>query len=393
MGGRRPLFAALLLAAAFAIAGCERRPGAAGEDATPAWPGHVEILDRDAAVPDLADSLAEAVATGHPTGDSDEDGRGDFTLLALSAGSGYGAFGAGLLTGWSEAGTRPEFDVVTGTSTGALAGALVFAGPAYDDVLEEMYTTLSREDILRFRPLGFLSASVGDPGPLEEKIEAIVDEAFLDRIAAEHARGRRFYVATTDLDRSRPVVWDMGAMASVRDGERLERFRAILLASAAIPVMFPPVYVPTRDGGWAMHADGMLFAPVLLSAFMLEAPRRHAGEDLPLHAWFVVNSKLAPSVDRDPVAPNLAGVSLATLSALVRAMKRKGLVEAYALAKAAGATFSLAYIPDDFPVRGGSKAFLKEDMQDLFAYGRSLALSGDPWVSAPPGFPIVGPAD
>jgi Patatin-like phospholipase len=72
--------------------------------------------------------------------------------LAVSGGGDNGAFGAGLLNGWTAAGNRPEFKLVTGVSTGALIAPFAFLGPAYDDKLKKVYTTITPKDILTRAP-------------------------------------------------------------------------------------------------------------------------------------------------------------------------------------------------------------------------------------------------
>ena len=64
-------------------------------------------------------------------------------LLAISGGGADGAFGAGLLTGWTQAGTRPAFKLVTGVSTGALTAPFAFLGPAWDKQLTAVRTPSS----------------------------------------------------------------------------------------------------------------------------------------------------------------------------------------------------------------------------------------------------------
>src|SRR5206468_5122524 len=137
-----------------------------------------------------------------------------FNVLVLSGGGAYGAYPAGILCGWTEAGTRPSFDVVTGVSTGALVATLAFLGPARDPDLRRFYTTVTNKDVFAERRpevAGVLGESLADSAPLERLINSVADEKLLAEVAAEHAKGRRLYVGTTHLDSRRLVVWDMGA--------------------------------------------------------------------------------------------------------------------------------------------------------------------------------------
>jgi len=118
---------------------------------------------------------------------------GGMEALLLSGGGSNGAFGAGVLSGWTEAGTRPTFKLVTGVSTGALAAPFAFLGPDYDEALEQLFTTVTNKDIYRIRnPLTVLRKdSLTRTDPLAAKIKQVVDVAMMEKIAAEHRRGRR----------------------------------------------------------------------------------------------------------------------------------------------------------------------------------------------------------
>src|SRR5262245_36186162 len=148
-------------------------------------------------------------------------------VLVLSGGGANGAFTAGVLNGWPASGTRPQFDVVTGISTGALIAPFAFLGPEYDEELARNYTGLHDGDIYRRRPLPALlwSDALADSAPLRRRIEAQITSELLARIARAHTQGRRLYVGTTDLERKQLVVWDLGAIAAGEDPGKLELFR------------------------------------------------------------------------------------------------------------------------------------------------------------------------
>jgi predicted acylesterase/phospholipase RssA len=161
--------------------------------------------------------------------------------LAVSGGGDNGAFDAGLLNGWSAAGTRPEFKLVTGVSTGALIAPFALLGLAYDDKLKKFYTRVSPKDILntRSRLAVITSDAMADNSPLWKLVKREVDQAMLDAIAAEYPKGRLLLVATTDLDARQAVLWNMTKIAASRDPQALELFHSIMIASAAIPGAFP----------------------------------------------------------------------------------------------------------------------------------------------------------
>ena len=194
-------------------------------------------------------------------------------FLALSGGGDNGAFGAGLLTGWTESAPGRHSIVVTGISAGALIAPFAFLGPAYDSQLREVFTALGPPDVLRLG--GWFSTAVSllfgeavaDTSPLYRLIERYADEAMLAAIAREYARGRLLLIGTTNLDLQRPVVWNIGAIAASGHPEALALFRRILLASASIPGAFPPVLVDVRHEGRAyqeMHVDGGAAVQVFL---------------------------------------------------------------------------------------------------------------------------------
>ena len=165
-------------------------------------------------------------------------------LLAISGGAEDGAFGAGLLVGWSDAGTRPVFDLVTGVSSGALIAPFVFLGREHDGQLRDIFTKYGRKDIFTYNVHGLIEGSaLADDTPLAKLIEKYVDEAFLQEIARARAKGRILLIGTTNLDTQRPVLWDMGRIAMSSDRDALGLFRKILLASATLPGVFPPVRI------------------------------------------------------------------------------------------------------------------------------------------------------
>ena len=190
-------------------------------------------------------------------------------FLAISGGSDNGAFGAGLLNGWTAAGNRPEFKIVTGVSTGSLIAPLAFLGPDYDDELKAAYTTISKKDIYEER--GLLAAvfddGMADSRPLLRLVERYVTPEVLTKIAAEYEKGRLLLVATTDLDARGAVIWNMTAIAASGDPGALDLFRKILVASASVPGVFPPVMIEVEANETKyqeMHVDGGAMAQVFL---------------------------------------------------------------------------------------------------------------------------------
>lgn len=318
------------------------------------------------------------------------------TVLALSGGGMYGAYTAGVLCGWSEAGCRPRFDVVTGISTGALAGSLAFAGPEYDGQLRWFGTQLSADRVYRKKRVigGLLSDSLADNTPLAEQIERVVTPEYLCRAGREHLAGRRFYVGTTDLETGRGVVWDMGAIAARGTPEDLVLYRKVLLASAAIPGFFPPVRIPVQVNGQCFeeaHVDGGVTASLFARPPFLPELGRNAdpaagelnGSDL----YVVIAGKLHP--EPRPVPRRAVKIAGASVSLLTYSQARDELVRLYAGAALAGMNFRLAALPDQFPVGAESTSFDLDEMRRMFEEGRRQILTGTAWRPAPPDEPAA----
>ncbi|MBK9340361.1 MAG: patatin-like phospholipase family protein [Rhodoferax sp.] len=191
------------------------------------------------------------------------------SLLALSGGGDNGAFGAGVLNGWTATGTRPEFLLVTGISTGALIAPFAFLGPKYDAVLRDLYTRNQRADILSIRKWWAILTedAVADTTPLRMQLQKHIDQAFLDEIALEYDKGRELWISTTNLDAHQRVIWNMTKLAASKHPRSLAFFHDVMLASAAIPGAFPPVMIDVELNGipyQEMHVDGGTMAQVFV---------------------------------------------------------------------------------------------------------------------------------
>ena len=190
-------------------------------------------------------------------------------LLAVSGGGENGAFGAGLLCGWSEQGTRPVFELVTGVSTGALTAPFAYLGSSYDPQLRAVYTELTSSSVFSKRDLtaALFDDALTDNSPLFKTISGYLNEEMLAALAKGYEDGRLLLIGTTDLDAQQPVIWNIGAIAKSGHPRALDTIRRILLASAAIPGAFPPtMFDVTLDGKpyQEMHVDGGAFAQAFL---------------------------------------------------------------------------------------------------------------------------------
>jgi len=319
---------------------------------------------------------------------------GGMEALLLSGGGSNGAFGAGVLSGWTEAGTRPTFKLVTGVSTGALAAPFAFLGPDYDEALEQLFTTVTSKDVYKIRnPLTVLRKdSLTRTDPLAEKIKQVFDVAMMQKIAAEHQRGRRLYVGTTNLDAQRLVVWNMGAIAASGRPGSLELFRQVLLASASIPVAFPPVYINVEVDGARydeMHVDGGVIAEFFLwgATVNIASAQRELGVDAAQRGkasiYIIRNGQIDPAPEQ--VERNLVDIASRSMITLLKAVAMGDLIRVWALAQRDGVDFNYIGIPPE-NAETPAGAFDPSEMRRLFDLGRRLALEPEPWNKEPPSF-------
>lgn len=310
--------------------------------------------------------------------------------LAISGGGSDGAFGAGLLCGWSDSGTRPDFDVVTGVSTGALIAPFAFAGPDYDWVLREVYTTIHTSDILEERGLleGFFSDALSDTKPLRRLLEKYVDDRFVERLAAEHARGDLLLIGTTDLDAGRPVVWDIGAIASSGNPRSKRLIVDVMIASSAIPALFPPVLLDVPIEGTPyqeMHVDGGAATQVFIfpPAFHLREFVKSVGAVRDRTAYIIRNSRLDP--EWAETRPRTMSIAQRAISSLIQSQGMGDLYRLYLNCTRDGVGFRLAFIPPTFK-ESSKEPFDPEYMHKLFDLGYRAGKSPAEWRAAPPGF-------
>jgi patatin-like phospholipase len=343
-------------------------------------------------IPFTAAEDAAAAIPGIPEarfwGDVEADFKGALPAqpgpwLILSSGGSDGAFGAGLLSGLSAAGKRPDYSVVTGVSTGALIAPFAFAGARYDNALHDAFTKVTAADIYE---AGRSGESFVDSWPLRDFIaKEITPELFAD-IAAAHGGGRRLFVATYNLDAERPVIWNMGAIAAHGGKDALALFRSVLLASAAIPGGFPPVLIDVEAEGkrfQEMHVDGGLGGQF----FVAPAPLMESTSDYRLPAtelYIVVNSGLERNfqvVER--FAPSILTQAV---GGAVKVDTRLMLDRALIVAKRSGVPFNVATIPANFnaPSKG---PFDPDYMGPLFQTGYDLGKSESPFKTQPPPYP------
>jgi predicted patatin/cPLA2 family phospholipase len=312
----------------------------------------------------------------------------DANYLAISGGGDNGAFGAGLLVGWSEHGSRPAFKGVTGVSAGALLAPLAFVGPEYDSALSEILTTVDQNDVFESRPIlaAIGSDALADTTPLSNLIARYVDERLVTDIAREYGRGRLLFIATTNLDAGQSVLWNIGAIAQSGHPEALGLIRRILLASASIPAFFPPVMFDVTYEGKTyqeLHVDGGAIAQAFLYPPSIAVGKLGGiGPRRLRTAYIIRNSKLR--VDAEQTERHTLSIATRAVSTLTASSGVGDLYRIYAATKRDGVRFRLAFIPEDF-TEPHTREFDRTYMNRLFDYARAKARSGYPWLKAPPG--------
>ncbi|MBS0232844.1 MAG: patatin-like phospholipase family protein [Proteobacteria bacterium] len=392
----RKLHVALMLLAAFALTGCAATiprngitsakvaetaeiPGMPGVrfwgDEVPKNP-LVEVRRRTAHMPPIARD-AKTI-----------NGRKLIDTLALSGGGSDGAFGAGVLAGWTKRGDRPEFQVVTGVSAGAIIAPFAYLGPSEDEKLHAIWTQYKQDQVVTPEILSglFGGPALASTAPLQNLIAYYVDRKFIDRIAAQYKRGRILLVLTTNLDAQRPVVWNMGEIALNRSPEAVELFRKVILASAAIPAAFPPVKIEVEADGRMydeLHVDGGTTREVFVSP--VEAPLKAFDvlyDKPPIRRYFIIkNGKATP--DQEVVKPTTLQIAGRAISTLIKSQNTGEVYHIYRVALDGGADFNFLAVPPSFDYKT-KEIYDPKYQAALYAEGVAVGRRGV-WMKHPPG--------
>jgi hypothetical protein len=338
----------------------------------------IEALDRERAAAGL-------------TGSSNRGPNGNLppaNFLALSGGGDDGAFGAGLICGWSDSGKMPNFKLVTGVSTGSMIAPFAFLGGSYINRLRTLYTTIKPDDISEDRGLfgALFGEALADTKPLYQLISRYVDEQMLADIARGYGSGRLLLIGTTSLDEQRPVIWNMGAIAASGHPGALDLTRKVLLASASIPGAFPPVMIEVEAAGrryQEMNVDGGAVVQTFLYPpdTGLRVDLRSAEHARQRHAYIIRNGRLDPdwaSVDRRFL--KIVGRAISTM---IHYSGYNDILRIYATTKRDGVDYNLAYIESDFPDTKHEE-FDPAYLRALFAHGYNKGKQGPGWHKAPP---------
>ena len=312
--------------------------------------------------------------------------------LAISGGGADGAFGAGLLAGWTAKGARPEFTVVTGISTGALSAPFAFLGSSHDNTLKKLYTTTQTDEIIKKRNIfeSVFTDSVVDTAPLQALISRYITTDIVEAIAREHLRGRRLFMGTFNLDAGRSVIWNIGAIAASDYEHKQSLIHDIMRASAAIPVAFPPVLIKVELDGVTydeMHVDGGTGAQVFVYPAAVNwdlRMERLRVEEQP-RVYVIRNGRITP--EYEPVDRKIIPIATRSVSSLIRTQGVGDLYQIFSLCKRDGNDFNLAFIPEEFN-EPSSELFDTSYMTKLYQFAYDLAVKDDLWKKTPPGFEL-----
>ena len=304
-------------------------------------------------------------------------------ILALSGGGADGAFGAGALVGLTRSASRPQFSVVTGVSAGALIAPYAFLGSAWDDQLIEVYTSGRAEHLLHSRGLGALfGSSVYSGTPLKDLVDRYATDELIQAVAHEASSGRLLLVATTDVNTGEPVVWDLGSIAMNGGSGARALFRDVLVASASVPGLFPPVVIRVQEQQALfeeVHVDGTATVPFFVPPAFFEPPHDARDPSQGATVYIIVDGRLS----EQPAAIRLRTRSILTrsVSAGLNHMLRTTLELTATDAQLEGAQFQFAAIPVAYP-RLDPFDFRTATMRSLFRYGYNCAQAGRLWTSS-----------
>jgi len=356
--------------------------------------GSVPILSAgNATGPSLSESLISAMRVKFEKARvENKTGKIPYRALALSGGGSRGAYGAGVLSGWTARGDRPQFDVVTGISAGALMATHAFLGSDFDEDIK-IFARLTNDDVYKKRGFFaiFSSSSAFDTTPLRKTLSSLINEETLDLVAAEHRAGRRLFVGSTNLDANLFTIWDMGAIAGSGRSDRLQRYIDAVMASAAFPIAFQPVYIEVEgeNGTYTqMHADGGVRETAFYFDFVEElySAAEAAGlteGDFKQELYLLVNGTLAHSraVVYDPVDGGITDIVGATINSLMTRVTRGSVFRLWVLAMIDGADFHLSFIPQKFEFKTHTLQFVPEEEAALFELGYRQSVEGTAWVT------------
>lgn len=314
--------------------------------------------------------------------------------LAISGGGEDGAFGVGILDGWTAHGDRPEFQTVTGVSVGAIIAPFAFLGPAYNARIRELLLAVSPDSSATPEILTVLfGVSLVEKNPLAPLIERYVTAQMLTEIAGEYRKGRLLLIGTTNLNAGRPVIWNIGKLATSGHPRALDIFHKIILASSAIPGVFAPVLFDVDADGrqfQEVHVDGGVTAVVFLYPPHVRMGQITASLPFDQQLFIIRNRKLGADYHDGTI--DLFSISERAISTLIGSQGNGDLYQIYLTTRRDGIDYNLISIPSSFSHRS-ENLFDRAYMRSLFEFGRDLGKNGVPWSKGPSGLEPTADGD
>lgn len=384
----KPLLSFLLLLLFILLSGCATRPPALPEAYADRLPwGAIDLNIEKSGKYTLRDSLGSAlIKKANDHGNSNE--TVPFNVLTLSGGGTRGAFGAGLLSGWTDSGDIPEFDIVTGVSTGAVMATFAFLGGDELEKVKTFYTKMYTEDIYTNSWLSFFGkAYLMNPKPLKKLFLNNFNEALLKRVADAHTKGRRLYIGTTNIDTGQLIVWDMGAIASSSRSDKYQRFSDIIYASSAMPIFLPPQYISVDvedEQYYQMHVDGGIYSHVFMIGLLVNWKEvldfsDDANLDFDVTLYTIANRKYRNRTAYDPVEQSPSSVISAFIETSTDLLFDRSMYRLYDSSIQKGIKFRMAAVPKDVNYVDVATEFNPEKMLKLFNVGYGFGLNGIKW--------------
>lgn len=367
-------------------------------------------------------------------------------ILMLSGGGSYGAWGAGVLNGWSErtGGQRPKFDLVTGASSGAILGTWAFLGSEADASARCAYTDITDEHVYHpalfswiwLQPWRWGSikpwASLKNTAPMRELFHKYTTMEQVEKVGSIYRNeGRVLLAGTVNIDMGAFCLWDMGKIAeemigatAERKQEVYDRYLDIVMASSSIPGMFNPTFLPSRIDG-DMHVDGgvghqIFFMPNLVKPIgeglaqwqrgrkpikpapldtgtagaqaSTTSPCNAADDGRAPRLYAIVN--MPAVVPRTCTNEDVYHVALRSLAVLAIQSLIGDLHKAWEhwqtlFAGAPPGDLCVSRIPDDLATWPFADEFPECEMRELYATAEAKAQGAAPWD---PGIPVGGPS-
>lgn len=320
---------------------------------------------------------------------SGSDGPVPFDILTLTGGGSRGAFGTGLLVGWTDRGDIPNFDIITGISTGAVMAPFIFLGGDELKKVEHFYTKMHTEDIYKDSRFNFFGDGyIMHARPLKKLFSQNFDKAFLDKVALEHKKGRRLYIGTTNMDTGQLIVWDMGAIASSNRSDKYERFTDIIYASTALPVYLPPQYMKVEideQEYYQMHVDGGIYSQVFMIGLLVNWHevlnlKESANSDFDVTLYTVANRKYRQRDIYQPVEQAPFSIIEAYVLTEMDLLFDRSVYRLYTSCEQKGVKFKMAAIPEKMEeIIIEPTEFDPEKMLRLFNIGYNFGRHGIEW--------------